>query len=237
MKGASALAGAVAATALIAGSSVAAGVVVTTQDERGRTITIDAPTRSTEIGEYARILRNSLHGDEIESVTLRVVPEDAVTRLCRSQRAKACYRGGEEATIIVRAGSAAADAYTILHEYGHHVDATIRHRRAPEFNGTPRWWGTRAIGIRLDRDEVSTGYSLGWARSIGEIFAEDYAQLHVRDPYGIGWLPRPDEPVFRAIRLDVTGKAAGPPPRAAGADLSRSDGDGSVVPRRFRGSR
>lgn len=229
--------GVVAAAGLLASSGLAAGAVVTTQDEKGRTITIDAEPRDTSIGDYARVLRNSVHGDEIETVTLRVVPEAAVTRLCGSPRAEACYRAGQDATIIVREGDATEDAQTILHEYGHHVDATIRHKRGPELNGTPRWWGTRAIGLRLARDQVSTDYSRGWARTISEIFAEDYAQMHVRGPYGIRWLQRPDETVFRAIRLDVTGKATGPPPRALGSSLLRPNTGRNAVPRRLRGPR
>ncbi len=231
------LAGLVSAAALLAGSSVAAGVVVTTQDERGRTITIDAPSRATPVGQYFRLLRNSVHGDEIESVTLRIVQQSAVARLCRSQRARACYRGGENATIIVGEGDPAEDAQTILHEYGHHVDATIRHRRGAELNGTPRWWGTRAMGLRKARGQVSSTYALGWTRSIGEIFAEDYAQMHIRGPYGIRWLPRPDESVFRAIRLDVTGRATGPPPRAARAELRRSGTWRNAAPRGIRRAR
>ena len=227
----------VSATALLAGSGVAAGAVVTTQDEKGRTITIDAETGATSIGDYARLLRNSVHGDEIETVTLRVVPQTAVTRFCRSSHAEACYRGGQDATIIVREGDAAEDAQTILHEYGHHVDATIRHERGTELNGTPRWWGTRAIGLRVARGQVSNGYSHGWTRAIGEVFAEDYAQMHLRGPYAISWLPRPDEAVFRAIRLDVTGKATGPPPHALGSDLLRRAATRTALPRGFRGGR
>lgn len=227
----------VSATALLAGSGVASGAIVTTQDEKGRTITIDADSRATSIGDYARLLRNSVHGDEIETVTLRVVPETAVTRLCRSPHAEACYRGGQNATITVREGDAAEDAQTILHEYGHHVDATISHRRGRELNGTPRWWGTRAMGLRLSRGQVSSGYSRGWKRAIGEIFAEDYAQMHLRGPYAISWLPRPDETVFRAIRLDVIGRATGPPPRAFGSDVLRGAPTRSARPNGSRAAR
>jgi hypothetical protein len=55
----------------------------------------------------------------------------------------------------------------------------------------------------LRSGQVTWDYELGWQRSIGEIFAEDYVQLHARPRYGITWLARPSGSVLTAIRRDI----------------------------------
>jgi hypothetical protein len=50
---------------------------------------------------------------------------------------------------------------------------------------------------------VSSTYALGWERSIGEIFAEDYTQLHLKTQYEIPWLDPPDVGVLAALRSDL----------------------------------
>jgi hypothetical protein len=62
----------------------------------------------------------------------------------------------------------------------------------------------------LDEGRVSFNYSLGWQRSIGEIFAEDYAQLHLRFPYRIRWLSAPGATIRNALSRDVDGVPASP---------------------------
>ena len=47
------------------------------------------------------------------------------------------------------------------------------------------------MGTRLKRGKVAFGYQRGWNRSVGEIFAEDYAQTQLETRYGIPWLSRP----------------------------------------------
>jgi hypothetical protein len=202
------------AAATVAAPAAASADVVTTRDEDGRPIRIDVQAPDAEVGDYARLLRRAVHGPEIARVLVRIVPEERIPSECRSPRARACYEPDPARSVItVPSGDIEDVGPTVLHEYGHHLDASIRHPRGPELNGTPRWWGTRSMGRRLERGQIATSYRMGWARSAGEIFAEDYVQMHVRSPYAIGWLPRPDETVFRAIRLDVTGVASGPPPR------------------------
>jgi hypothetical protein len=51
---------------------------------------------------------------------------------------------------------------------------------------------------------VAWDYSLGWERSIAEIFAEDYAVTNSPDgPYDIPWLRRPGAALREAITRDV----------------------------------
>ena len=37
----------------------------------------------------------------------------------------------------------------------------------------------------LAEQQVAFDYSLGWSHSVGEVFAEDYAYIHVHTRYGI----------------------------------------------------
>jgi hypothetical protein len=62
----------------------------------------------------------------------------------------------------------------------------------------------------LRERRVSRDYSRGWSHSIGEIFAEDYAQLHVGFAYKIRWLGAPGADVLAALRRDLPGAPAEP---------------------------
>ena len=44
----------------------------------------------------------------------------------------------------------------------------------------------------LAQQQVAFDYSLGWSHSVGEVFAEDYAYIHVHTRYGITWMSPPD---------------------------------------------
>ena len=103
-----------------------------------------------------------------------------------------------------RAGRAGPEiAHTLLHEYGHHVDRSNAHGRLAEPNGTRRWWLARGMGKLVELDSVAGGYRIGWDRSIGEIYAEDYAYVHLGGRHKIGWLDLPDEAVRAALLADL----------------------------------
>ena len=46
---------------------------------------------------------------------------------------------------VVPAGSTRGIAHTLVHEYGHHVDAFNRHGGLEEPNGTRNWWRVRGL--------------------------------------------------------------------------------------------
>lgn len=178
--------------------------IVTKEDVAGRTMTFDVPA-GTNVNAYARVLRGALHGDEIEDVTIRLVSGNVLSRACGG-RYVSCYRSGgwrDDAEVLL---PRARDdiGQVLLHEYAHHLDdsygLTSSWRRGP---AARRWWAARRIEQRLATGQVSEDYELGWQRSIGEIFAEDYVQLHARARYGIEWLPSPNRTVLSAMRLDI----------------------------------
>ena len=175
----------VAAAALVAAPAALADTI-TAQDDQGRTITFDVRAPDVDVQWHANLLRRAAHGDEIERVTIHVVSADELRGRCGSGAA-ACYGGSRTtARIVVPAGESAQIAHSLVHEYGHHVDAWRGVGAASrEPNGSAQWWAARGMSQLLADGQVSHTYSLGWEHAIGEVFAEDYAQLHLQTPWRI----------------------------------------------------
>lgn len=219
----------VAALALATGASAE---IVTSQDAQGRPITFDVQAPNVDVEWYAALLRAAAHGDEISTVTFRILPESQVPAVCGAA-AVACYsRGRTTALIVVPAGKDMRVANTFLHEYGHHVDRTWRVAGVPELNGTPVWWQLRGMAQLVQTGQVAFDYSRGWSRSIAEIFAEDYAWIHLSYQYAIPWLEPPGDELRNALVAELGGT---PPadlpetPAAAPLVLTRN---GTLAPRR-----
>jgi hypothetical protein len=185
--------------------------VVSRRDAAGRQIRFDVRAPDVDVDWYAGLLRTAAHGPEVESVIVRIVPWDAVGRAC-GEDAEACYTETPDAggLIVVPAGKGGYVAHALLHEYGHHLDWSVPVEGMPEPNGTPLWNAARDIPRRLRAGDVRTNYSRGWERSVGEIFAEDYAQLHLRTSFDIGWLAKPRASVLDALRADLPGAPTTP---------------------------
>ena len=219
----------VAALALATGASAE---IVRSEDAQGRAITFDVQAPNVDVEWYAALLRAAAHGDEISTVTIRILPESQVSVVCGAA-AVACYsRGRATALIVVPAGRDARVASTFLHEYGHHVDRTWSITGVPELNGTPVWWQLRGMAQLVQSRQVAFDYSRGWDRSVGEIFAEDYAWIHLPHQYAIRWLQPPDDALRTALLAELGGTPpAAPPdtPAAAPLVLTRS---GTLAPRR-----
>ena len=197
---------AVLATAL-ASAAAASAEIVTRPDDEGRTITFDVLAPDVDVDAYAGLLRAAAHGDEISRVTIRIVPRGEIRTRC-GVGASACYRrDGAAGTMVVPAGPVDEVDSILLHEYGHHLDAAWAVAGARELNGTPVWWASRGMARLLESGSVAFDYSLGWERSIGEIFAEDYAYVHLGGTYDLAWLAPPDEALKTALLAEL---AAGP---------------------------
>jgi hypothetical protein len=205
--------------ALVLALAVAAGAdaaIITSKDTQGRTITFDVRATAVDTEWYASVLRAAAHGNEISTVTVRIVPEQQIPLLCGDE-ASACYTGRRGSpTIIIPAGQSTFNQATLLHEYGHHLDTAWRVPGVPELNGTPVWWNSRGMASLLAGRQVAFDYSLGWNRSIAEIFAEDYAYIHTSRSYGIPWLRPPDETLKAAMFAELGSPTSTLPPAAAG---------------------
>jgi hypothetical protein len=199
----------VAVVAALAAAAAARAEVVVSRDNQGRAITFDVRAPETDVEWYAALLRGAAHGDEISTVTIRIVPPADVPGLCGAFEAAACYgRRGGGATIVVPAGRDDEIAHVVLHEYGHHLDQAWPVGGFSEPNGTSTWWAARGMEALLRSGQVAYDYSLGWSRGIGEIFAEDYAYIHLPGRYGIPWLSPPDD----ALKTALLAELAGSPP-------------------------
>jgi hypothetical protein len=203
----------VAATAFATGASAE---IVSRQDTQGRPITFDVQAQGVDVDWYAALLAAAAHGNEVSTVTIRIVPESRVAGLCGAAAA-ACYTqtrtGG---LIVVPAGKDLRVASTFLHEYGHHLDRSWTVPGVRELNGTPVWWQLRGMAQLLAQGQVAFDYSRGWSRATGEIFAEDYAYIHVGYQYSIPWLLPPDDALKTALLSELGGQQ-GPLPETPAA--------------------
>lgn len=216
------------AVALLSAAAARAELVVR-QDAAGRPITFDVLAPGADVDWYAGILAAAAHGDEISRVTVRLVAPAEVGLHCGSDAA-ACYeRRAGVATITLPVGRSSALASIVLHEYGHHLDAGHPVDGVGELNGTPGWWAARGIAGLLAAGAVAFDYSLGWERSIGELFAEDYAYLHGGGRYAIGWLAPPDESLRAALSAELG--ALAPPPSPASATAPEPAAEPPAAPR------
>ncbi len=211
------------AAALSAGAPAAAlAEIATRSDGAGRTITFDLQAAGVDVDGYAQLLSQALHGDEIGAVTVRVVPDSAIAVECGAGAA-ACYeRTGSNARIIVPAVTAAAVRDSLVHEYGHHVDSTVRHQPGTCADGTPRWWAARGAAAALASGQVRCDYGAGWERSLAEVFAEDYRVLNVAGAMSRGTLGQPGPVVLEALRQDLAALGQGVPPPPPGTPAEPS---------------
>lgn len=206
-----------AAALLLAASGPALAETATRADGKGRTITFDLQAPGVDVDGYARLLSESLHGDEISTVVVRVVPGPAIATECGAGAAACFQRIGDDSRIIVPATTATGVRDSLIHEYGHHVDSTVRHQAGRCPDGTPRWWAARGAAALLSSGELRCDYGAGWSRSVAEVFAEDYRVLNVPGATSRGAAGQPTPAVLDALRLDLAELDRAIPPAPPGA--------------------
>ena len=209
------------ALVLAAVAAAPAGAVEqVTSDSAGRPITFDVQDAGADVAGYTAILDGLLHGAEISDVVVTVVPQTSIASTCGAG-AVACYRWSSRGGAAMFVPNLPSEQVrgALTHEYGHHVDATRPHLEgAGGLDGTATWWRVRGMAALLAQGTVAWDYSLGWDRSIAEIFAEDYAITNgVGGTSTIRWLGDPPAAVSDAIRADLAGATVPPAPPAAGA--------------------
>jgi len=182
----------------LAGEAAAAEVVV--PDDQGRSIRFDVRDDSVDVEWFAALLRAAPHADEISTVRIDLVTPAALVERC-GRGASGCY-GRRVITVV--AAETEANAHTLVHEYGHHVDASRGVEGAREPNGSSTWWRARGMARLVQLRSAYHGYVRDWERNIAEIFAEDYVRLaRPGSRHRIPWLEEPNEPVLAAILHDL----------------------------------
>lgn len=199
----------------------AAMEAVTVHDAQGRPFGFDAGTTGADPAPFVAALSRAVHGEEIRDLTVRVVPARAIRASCSDARAVACYARDEagRGVITTSPGLGRQGVRNLLHEYGHHIDATYGNGALQDPNGTPRWWAARRMGALLASGRAARTYARGWERAVGEVFAEDYMVMNLGGRSGIAWLPQPSRRVRAAMRRDIVGYR-GPVPDWPAGDIT-----------------
>ena len=160
----------------------------------------------------ADFLGTLLHGDEITSLTVELMPSLEISGRC-GLGAGACYFPDGN-TMLVNGSDAtgpdgASREFVIAHEYGHHL---AQHRRNPPFGEAIDWgpkrWATYERVCQGVRDGIYfPGDEAGhYRQNPGEAFSEAFAfNRFRRAPVAWAWVDslKPNRVAFRAIRRDA----------------------------------
>lgn len=200
------------------------------QDAAGRPFGFDPGSTGADPAPFVAVLSRAVHGDEIRDLTVRVVPVRAIRQTCTDPRAVACYERDETGHGVITTSPVLdrQGARTLLHEYGHHIDATYGNGSRSDPNGTPGWWAARRMGRLVATGRVSRTYARGWGHALGEVFAEDYMVMNAGGRSGISWLPQPSRRVRAAMRRDITAYRGPAPSWPAGDIMWRAFSAGVV---------
>jgi hypothetical protein len=189
--------------------------VETYEDQHGHAITIETDNDAVDLRPFAAILAATYHDDEISRLYVGVISNAGVSATCGAQ-AVACYfprRNSPEGLMVV---SYQDDdiAHTMFHEYGHHMDNQLYNldgRAGCRFDndGSRRWFFTRDLEDRI-LERTTCNPDADWSSLLGELYAEDYAQLSAQasgTPIS-GFDPRmpappPTPTVLASLRRDI----------------------------------
>lgn len=195
-------------------ATASAGEHVVSTGATVRIIVSDAlPPGNVDVAYWADFVGALPHGDELERVTIYLVPNREVRLLC-GVAALACYDSRRE--LIVTPVESAPEGLTLeailAHEYGHHV---ARNRLNPPWSaldfGTKRWATYVGVcpGVRTGRFTLQ-GSGDRYPFNPGEVFAESYRLLAERrlgrEP--VRWLVvdpgfEPDDTALARLEQDV----------------------------------
>lgn len=171
-------------------------------DPHGHRINISTGIDGLDLRPYAEILAGTLHDQEIEDLSVEVLPRSAIGAACEDPEAEACYEAEDAATSWEGRMWIPAEhpdlAHIIVHEYGHHVDNQLLNlgRLDPsceyDSDGSRNWFFERD----LDDEIVAAGFRCAggaWEEQLGELYAEDYVAANGIDGWELPTAPPPTE--------------------------------------------
>jgi hypothetical protein len=170
--------------------------------------------------EVAAFLGTVAHRDEINLLTVLLVPPAEVAAQCGSAAAQACYYPSLNQMVINGDKSPASDGasweFVISHEYGHHL---ANHRDNSPFDSPAIDWGPKnwASYARVCEGVRANRYFPGdegdhYFQNPGEAFAESFAHNRFpSDPVPWAWpdFPVPEAGAYVAIQRDAVTPWAG----------------------------
>ena len=173
-----------AATGADAARAVHGGTYTTSTGEQVRIVVSDRyAVDEARNQRWADFLARLVHGSELATVTLYLVPPVELARFCGPD-AIACY-DQSDFTIYSAADAFVVDVSpeaAIAHEYGHHVAASRLNTPWATLDwGTKRWATYVGVCARVESGELAPGdENERYGLNPGEAFAEVYRVLNER---------------------------------------------------------
>jgi hypothetical protein len=183
-------------------------------DQHGHTLTLSTDHPSLNLAPWAGMLAGVRHSGEIEYAHIFITDNSGVAALCGPD-AVACYGPDDENTspagVLVLSHQDPDIYHTLYHEYGHHIDNQLYNLSwvsdcSYGSDGSRRWFFARDLEDNI-LDETGCDASTPWERLLGELYAEDFAQLNgivstAFDPRMP--VPPPTSGQLRALTEDMT---------------------------------
>jgi hypothetical protein len=184
-------------------------------DQHGHTILVATDDDRIDLRPFAQILAATYHSGEIERLATIVTSSAGVARICGSSLAVACYitdRSGSGTMVVSHQDDDIT--HTMFHEYGHHMDNQLYNLSAQTNcrfgnDGSRRWFFARDVEDRI-LNRTTCDPDANWASLLGELYAEDYAQLSAaRSGVPISGfdrrmpVPPPSPSVLAAMQRDI----------------------------------
>jgi hypothetical protein len=154
------------------------------QDEHGHVVTLATDNPVVDLGPWARRLVSGYHYGEVELVHVFVTSLLSVQDIC-GETAIACYIPDDPdelfTGVIVISHEDPDSVHTMLHEYGHHMDNQLYNlSRVTDCgysaDGSRRWFFARDMENDI-LNNTGCSFETPWEYLLGELYAEDYAQL------------------------------------------------------------
>lgn len=182
-------------------------------DPHGHRITLETAIPGLDLSPYADVLAATLHRNEIEDLVVYVVRPSETGAICGDAMAVACYLPEDPETSYrgwMWIPSEDEDLfYTIIHEYGHHVDnqlLNLAHLGLCNFasDGSRNWFFRRDVEDNVLGAGFGCNPDLGWDKLLGELYAEDFTWLNGNTTWALIPSMRPPSHAQRAaIAFDL----------------------------------
>ena len=154
------------------------------RDPDGNLLTMATDRAGLDLMPWASVLAATYHHAEIERVHVFVTDGATLRSICGDQ-AQACYGPDDPGRLLTGVMVIAYDdrdvVHSILHEYGHHVDNQLYNLNGLDgcdfsSDGSRRWFFSREVANSI-LEKTSCDPEMGWEYLLGELYAEDFAQL------------------------------------------------------------